>query len=249
VTKNQTFNCTIWEAARATLAFPDLFPPTEIRQGLLVHKYVGGVMGLSNPSNEVIGEFESQCSHGKIEALISIGAGHGGVIQLTDSSSSSLNAMLKQVAANCELAAQSLEKRLHDQGIYFRLSVEQGLQRDGNTQVDLGEIDAHTRAYLESHPSMDVVVDGVVECLRGDLDAPDPTSTRRRFTQIMNQYIEDLDDLVADIQAREIKTVVQVSVAIMELVKVSEWFEHAISQLIRVRLLAHTRNNGFTLPR
>jgi hypothetical protein len=68
VTKNQTFNCKIWEAARAILAFPDFFPPIEIRRRFLVQRYVGSAMGMSNPSNEVISEFESQWSDMKIEA-------------------------------------------------------------------------------------------------------------------------------------------------------------------------------------
>jgi hypothetical protein len=126
---------------------------------------------------------------------------------------------LRRVALDCERVAKNHEERFHDQGIYFRLSVEQGLQqRDG---IDLGEIDAHTRAYLESHPSVEVVVDGIVECLRGDLNAPDHASSRRRFTQILDQYIQDSNHFVADIQSREIKSAIQVSIAIQELIKVS----------------------------
>src|SRR5271154_3147452 len=52
--KNQTFNCTIWEAARATSAAPTFFEQIVIGEPGSSLSYVDGGMGCNNPIAQVL---------------------------------------------------------------------------------------------------------------------------------------------------------------------------------------------------
>ena len=56
---NEMFNCTIWEAARATSAAPTIFKSIEIGGPGTRQLYIDGGVGLNNPTRQVIVEAES----------------------------------------------------------------------------------------------------------------------------------------------------------------------------------------------
>ncbi|KDQ49841.1 hypothetical protein JAAARDRAFT_142838, partial [Jaapia argillacea MUCL 33604] len=53
VPKGSTFNCMIWEAARATSATPNIFKPIEIGDSSMQELFIGGGVGCNNPMRQV----------------------------------------------------------------------------------------------------------------------------------------------------------------------------------------------------
>jgi hypothetical protein len=164
--KGQKLNCPIWQAIRATLALSRGFPPIEIGFGHFKQKYVGATLGTNNPSSQVVEEAKSMWRNERLAALISVGAGHEGIIQITDlPSPDAWNIVLERIATDTEKVVESLKHHFGDQNIYFRLSVEQGLQRGINmAKIDLGDIDTQTWAYLDSHDAQ-YLIGKVAKCL------------------------------------------------------------------------------------
>jgi predicted acylesterase/phospholipase RssA len=220
--KDQGINCPIWQAARATLALPDLFPPIEISQADVKQVYIGGAIGSSNPSNELIREFELQWKDEKIASLISMGAGHEGVIQAADSlSTNGLGTVLNRMVTDCERVALCLEDRFRDQNIYFRFSVEQGLQRrtDG-IRTELGDIETHTKGYLQSGKTSDLI-DELVESLSGDLEAPDYMNNINYFRQTMDRYVTNSRQILAEVRSEDERSAMNDAIALLESIRVS----------------------------
>jgi hypothetical protein len=174
-------NCPIWQAMRASLAFPGVFPPIEIHDGILKQTYIGAILGTNNPATKAIEEFNSEWKDKKMVALISIGAGHEGVIALPDPSSlESVHVVTRSLATDSEGVAEALERHFYKQEVYFRLSVAQGLQ--GAAGADFGgkslaEINTHTRAYLETPSGGLRVVENIVRALTEDPGSRDTIPT------------------------------------------------------------------------
>src|ERR1700750_2126522 len=68
-----TLNCPIWQAAYAALAYPDTLAPVKIGDGLVENICISGEIGWSNPTHEVIKEFEAQWPRERLACLTSIG--------------------------------------------------------------------------------------------------------------------------------------------------------------------------------
>lgn len=210
-------------------------------------------MGLSNPSNELLREFESQWKDEKIASLISIGAGHEGVIQVGDlaslsnnSPSNSLTTSLKRMATDCERVALCLQDRFRDQHIYFRFSVEQGLQnRTNGEQNRLADIEAHTKAYLQSSKTSDLVEE-VVESLSGNLDAPHYTNSTEYFHQTLDRYITNCNQILEEIHIDGVTPTLKNVIALLESIQVSGFNSSAeYLHLTHRRPLRLTSCNGF----
>ncbi|RDB16830.1 Kinesin light chain [Hypsizygus marmoreus] len=169
VSANQSDNCTIWEAARATSVVPQLFKPISIGVEGLKQQFLGASMGWNNPALQVLEEAES-CfgSDCQVACLVSLGAGHPQTIawQTSQWLSDSLVHMLKDISTNCENIAEQLEKRFKNiSGVYFRLSVEQGMQPAAlDDWQRLGEIKTHTSQYL-AQVKISQIVDAVTQAL------------------------------------------------------------------------------------
>jgi predicted acylesterase/phospholipase RssA len=163
-------NCTIWQAARATLAIPGIFPEVTIGENLVCHAYVSGTLGGNNPSKAALEEYHSQYTNERIAALISIGAGQTGAIKLLNpSSSADVDAATRKIVTDAEPVAEALEHRFRNQGFYFRLNVGRGLQvTTENNKINLGEVEAHTKDYLKKAFGGYYIVENVVKCLRGE---------------------------------------------------------------------------------
>ncbi|KAG6895004.1 hypothetical protein C0992_003559 [Termitomyces sp. T32_za158] len=154
VEANQGSNCTVVQAAHATIAAPDLFKPVSITSGGLSETFVGARFRCSNPTNlvlkeaiKVFGLFQP------VASFVNIGAGHLGPVswESTRVFSKQMMDLLYQISTDCEAQAEDfVENYMQIPGLFYRLNVEQGLQKmpvdDWNKQ---GEIQTHSKAYLE----------------------------------------------------------------------------------------------------
>ena len=157
VRENQDYDCTIWQAARATSAAPTLFNP--IRFGIkgAEEEFVDGGLRCNNPVRQVLEEAESVFGSGRyVACIISIGAGEADAISLRSPAAFrafplALITALEQIVADCELAAEDTERRFkHMKNVYFRFSVDQGLQGVALEEwKKLGEVTTHTKKYMQ----------------------------------------------------------------------------------------------------
>lgn len=208
-------------------------------------------MGLNNPSDELIKESELQWNGEKVMALVSIGAGYEGVIHAADSSSSNeLNSTLMRMATDCERVATCLEDRFRGKNIYFRLNVEQGFQlRTEGTRTMLEDIEPHTKAYLQT-TKISILIDELVVSLVEDLEAPDYTSSSDYFRQIMDRYITDCNQILAEIRSDDARSVMNVVVTLLESVQVSRLVAGLhLTELDYHRALPRASHNGFLSQR
>jgi len=156
VPKNQSFDCTIWEAARATTAAPTFFKAIEIGGPGSKERFIDGGLGRNNPIGQVFEEAELVFPDRHVACAISIGTGQAQTIAIPKPSLFQrilpfdvVNAMV-QIATHCERTAEETERRFKSSpNVYFRLNVEQGMQNVTLERWDrLGEVATHTNQYL-----------------------------------------------------------------------------------------------------
>ncbi|KAG6876215.1 hypothetical protein C0992_000471 [Termitomyces sp. T32_za158] len=160
VSANQGYDCTVIQAARATTATPDVFKPVSISSIAVSEFFVGASLRYSNPTNLALEEAEITLGLSQpVACLVNIGAGNPGHIswKLNNVVGSQLVKLLHQIATDCEDLAEYIAKSyLQTPGLFYRLSVNQGLQKmavdDWNKQ---GEIQTHTLAYLKEAKTTD----------------------------------------------------------------------------------------------
>ncbi|KAH8829777.1 hypothetical protein DL96DRAFT_1525139 [Flagelloscypha sp. PMI_526] len=143
---NPNVDCMIWQAARATLAMPELFLPISIGPELVGEIFISGELGLNNPIEVLTEEAAHTFAGGHVTCIVNIGSGHPGHLSLANG----LSDFFSRVALDCERAAERMERRFEKvPGVYKRLNVEQGMQ---NLNVDLGnlhEVASHAQSYLQ----------------------------------------------------------------------------------------------------
>jgi hypothetical protein len=142
---------TIAEAMLATCSTPPMFTPITISKDFAMFEYVGGDLGLSNPTREVIAEAHRMFGdETAVSCLLSIGSGHPGVNAVpSDSGATSWIKFLEGMAADSEKTAQDIGSHMSKLSLYYRLSVIYGLERNQAREwKDLESITAHTTAYL-----------------------------------------------------------------------------------------------------
>ena len=154
--KNQSFDCTIWEAARATTATPTFFKQIVIGTLGSSQPYVDGGLGCNNPVMVVLEEAILMFPSRYLSCIISIGTGQAQTIQIPPPTW--LQQMLpfdvvtamQGIATDCERNAQDMMRRFQNtQNFYFRFNVEQGLQEVRLDQWErLDEVTAHTGQYM-----------------------------------------------------------------------------------------------------
>ncbi|KNZ82006.1 Nephrocystin-3, partial [Termitomyces sp. J132] len=171
VRANPGYNCTVVEAARATTATPELFKPVVITAQGVSETFVGARLGYSNPTSVVLDEAKLVFGLSQeVICLVSIGAGHPGPVlwNPTKHFNKRLVNLLFQISTNYEAPAEELVKRyLHLPGVFYRLSVEQGLQGIVDDYNQLGVIKAHSLDYLkkaEVSQKVDDLVHALHDC-------------------------------------------------------------------------------------
>ncbi|PVG02910.1 hypothetical protein CPB86DRAFT_859145 [Serendipita vermifera] len=156
-------------------------------------EFVGAGLGASNPIREVILEAHSLFSGADgVAAIISIGAGHPGTTSFPDPTSPSFGSSamgwwwgskkgmadsqawlktLTNMINDCEETAREIKTQMGHLGLYWRFSVEQGLQQAAISDEDeeAGEwIMTQTRQYLESEDVV-VALDACADALKTQL--------------------------------------------------------------------------------
>ncbi|KAH8813815.1 acyl transferase/acyl hydrolase/lysophospholipase, partial [Flagelloscypha sp. PMI_526] len=146
-----SIDCMLWEAARATLAMPELFEPIIISDSHLQETFVGGEVRWSNPTDELTKEATNIFKDRRIACIVSIGSGHPGHLSM----SHGLLDLFPRIALDCERVADDMERRFgNTPEVFWRLSVEQGLQHLANDLSNLDALVFHTHSYLQSARTM-----------------------------------------------------------------------------------------------
>ncbi|KIJ49334.1 hypothetical protein M422DRAFT_161231 [Sphaerobolus stellatus SS14] len=177
VARNESTNCMIWEAARATTAAPTFFKAMEIPGvGGIRERFCDAGLRCNNPSWEVLNEAKEIFGVGrKIGLMLSIGTGHPGTIHHSKPNKVEkviplkLIDALRAIATDCENVSRDFSDRFRFQsGTYYRLNVTHGAQGISLNEWDkIPEIITHTRSYLQdTRISQDV--DVIVKCLAGE---------------------------------------------------------------------------------
>lgn len=177
VSRHESYNCTIWEAGRATSAAPTFFKRIKIDG----EHFVDAGLGCNNPIKEVISE--AQLVFGKerkVDCIVSIGTGKAGVVGFDKPTGfqtilpTDLLSVLKKMVTESTSTAEEMEQRYENApSLYFRLDVDQGLQDVGLDEWKrLEAVKTHTIAYT-METNVDRKIDAVVASLIG---TPSPQS-------------------------------------------------------------------------
>ncbi|MCJ1378166.1 hypothetical protein MMC17_001262 [Xylographa soralifera] len=176
VIKNREYNCTIWEAARATFAAPTFFKRIKIGPLGSEIDYVDAGLGCNNPIKQVVAEAARIYGDDvEIACIVSIGTGQSGSVGLTRPDvfekwlPRNLIEVLKQIAMDSGKTAEEMELKYKNiPGIYHRLDVDRGLQSISLDEwKSLGEVREHTKNYMRMehiNKRIDMIVDILVGC-------------------------------------------------------------------------------------
>jgi hypothetical protein len=159
---------TVAEAMLATCSTPPMFTPMTISKDFSMFEYVGGDLGLSNPTREVIAEAHRTFGdETTVACLLSIGCGHPGVNAVPDDSgSASWTAFLEGVARDSEKMAQDIGVQMSRITLYHRFSVKYGLEKDQLLEwKDPDIITTHTTNYLNDLDAV-VLLDRCVDAIK-----------------------------------------------------------------------------------
>ncbi|KAH8834492.1 hypothetical protein DL96DRAFT_495498 [Flagelloscypha sp. PMI_526] len=158
---NPSPDCTVCEAIRATTALPNLFNPIVVHNKHLTETFVGGELRWNNPTDELAKEAASEFKGQHVACIVSIGSGHPGHLSLAEG----LADLFPRIALDCERLNDDMERRFGNvPGVFWRLSVEQGLQNLASDLSNLDVLVSHTYSYLQgSQTQRDI------DCLLVDL--------------------------------------------------------------------------------
>ncbi|QRV92257.1 kinesin light chain [Ceratobasidium sp. AG-Ba] len=155
---NQMPNCAIWEVLSATMSHPGMFKPVEIELDHLRQSFIDGGFGCSNPATHVLDEAKAILPGRHVSSVVCIGAGHSKTIRLAPPTTASLVGVVptnvlkstRQIALDAERVAEEMDKRFQSiSGVYFRFSVDQGMQAvKMNEWEKLEQVVSNARAYM-----------------------------------------------------------------------------------------------------
>lgn len=147
-------DCPIWQACRATSAAPTFFPPMQIGNPPVA--YIDGGLGYNNPIRALIEEKSHIWPDRQIGCIVSIGTGFA-VSRDVGRTVKPLFDKIKEMATDTEKVAREFAEEMkhrhgNEQKIYFRFSVQQGLEQVGLEEWrEMGRIKVATHDYLKSH--------------------------------------------------------------------------------------------------
>jgi hypothetical protein len=173
VSKNNTYNCEIWEAGRATSAASKFFERIKIGPANSGVDYFDASFGYNNPIDQVIDEAELIFgADRKVACIVSIGAGETGEAKYSKPVTfqrrrpTALIDVLQKISTNSEATAERFERRLaRIPGMYQRLNVNLGLKDvELEEWKKFGEVREHTQNYMKLE-SVSLKIDKIVEIL------------------------------------------------------------------------------------
>jgi hypothetical protein len=180
--------------------------------------YITGELRWKNPSSEVIREFEVLWPSQNIASLGSVGSGHEGVNRI-DESKAVADAM-ERMSTDSEKVAEDIAYRFKGRNTYFRLSVQQGLQQNpAHRPLTLNEIEAHTRVYLRSADTKNILR-RLVESLLHAIEVSPWTTTRELFEGEMDGYISEYSQFVDNISVATVQILAQEGLLLLEAIHV-----------------------------
>ncbi|KZS88177.1 FabD/lysophospholipase-like protein [Sistotremastrum niveocremeum HHB9708] len=153
-----SFNCKIWEAARATSAAPTFFKPMAIGLDGAKEEFIDGGLGFNNPTELAITEAKEQFPNMPISCIVSLGSGKPPPIGLPKAGIIEryfpLNTVhaLRATTLDTERVAVRVGSQSGRAGFrFFRFNVEKGLENVGMDQwKKTSEIITHTVTYLSN---------------------------------------------------------------------------------------------------
>jgi len=173
--KNPGYNCTIWEAGRATSAAPTFFKRICIGDPGLQEEFIDAAMGCNNPVRYLIEEAEREFGPMRnVSCIVSIGTGKPKVAGFEAPGlfqralPLDFIKVLASMATDSEAEALAMKARYQNcPGLYHRLNVERGLEEVSLEEwKKLGEVKTHTIMYLKRCDVSDDV-DVIVSALLG----------------------------------------------------------------------------------
>ncbi|MCJ1418783.1 hypothetical protein MMC32_005134 [Xylographa parallela] len=176
VAKNREYNCTIWEAARATSAAPTFFKRIKIGPLGSGIEYVDAGLGCNNPIKQVVAEAARiYGDDAQVACIVSIGTGQSGSVGLAKPDvfekwlPRNLIEVLKQITTDSGKTAEEMALKYKNiPGIYHRLDVDRGLQSISLDEwKSLGEVREHTKNYMRMEhidKRIDIIVDALLGC-------------------------------------------------------------------------------------
>lgn len=173
--KNPGYNCTIWEAARATSAAPRIFERIFIEDAGVKEEFVDAGLGCNNPVRYLVQEAIQEFGLERhVSCILSIGTGKPKVAKFNKPSlgqralPTELIRVLASMATDTEAEAEIMASRYQQcTNLYHRLNVDDGL---GEILLQewkaLGDVKTYTHAYL-SRTNISDEIDTIVEALLG----------------------------------------------------------------------------------
>jgi len=135
---------TVIEALRVAWAIPGMLPTVLIGPEGLEETVMSAGNGFGNPIREVIKEaYQVLGAKTQISYILNIGSGFRGVMALNDG-----NNVVRGVGMDCERVARDVTRNLARLRIYYRLSVDRGLEGWGPFRTDFGAMKSHVDEYL-----------------------------------------------------------------------------------------------------
>jgi hypothetical protein len=169
------YNCTIWEAGRATSAAPRFFKRIFIGDPGLQEEFVDAAMGCNNPVRYLIEEAQREFGLAReVGCIVSIGTGKPKVAGFDAPGlfqralPLDLIKVLVSMATDSEAEASRMKARYQNcPGLYHRLNVERGLEEISLEEWKmLGDVKTHTMEYLRQN-DINTDVDVIVDALMG----------------------------------------------------------------------------------
>ena len=166
------------DAVLASCATPDRFdplkviPPVAVRQGISPTN--GGGIGkeheaqglisaditLPNPTREAMKELHAiYGADRRVACVLSLGSGHPAVVPASSLHNTNRNTAKVMAILQAERTAEELDGQIGRSQVYYRFSVDRGLESTESVSLrNLGDIETHTRAYLQQR-STEYVLD------------------------------------------------------------------------------------------
>ena len=144
---------TIIEALRATWASSGILPPISVGPMGREETVMSAGNGFANPIREVIKEaYHAFGAKAKVSCLFSVGSGFRGVAVLGDGMK-----FLQGARTDCERVAHELKRGMAKFKVYYRLSVDHGLEGWDQFRTEFGAMKSHVDDYLgRDEPSADL---------------------------------------------------------------------------------------------
>jgi predicted acylesterase/phospholipase RssA len=149
-TQHVSENPTIVEAIMATCSTLDIFEPVPVGLDRRKEDFVSGSYSAANPINELIKEAHELFGPERaVSCIMSVGVGGTPFVSLAHHPTTIDAKLLETVATNAEKVAEEVERRLGKLNVYFRFTVNRGLDAP-QSHDQFGFIEGLTKAYLQT---------------------------------------------------------------------------------------------------